>query len=121
MGIPPDNKKPKSSNSPEQKLGDTPVSPREMPTPEEKAQARPVKRALKEAIASVDSPEKADEVIEELETDTADQTAAEVEQTQPPLTTPESVARQVKKTAETAPERKKTEKVLDATARALTT
>ncbi|RPI93338.1 MAG: phosphatase PAP2 family protein [Chloroflexi bacterium] len=121
MGMPADDKKPKPSDPPEQKLGDTPVPPWEMPTPEEKAQARPVKRALKEAIADVDSPEKAEEVIDDLEAETADQTAAEVEQTQPPTATPASAARQVKKEAETAPDGKKTEKVLEATARALTT
>ena len=121
MGIPADDDKKPKSSTPEQKLGDTPVPPWEMPTPEEKAQAKPVKRALKEALADVDSPEKADQVIEDLEADTADQTAEEVEQTQPPAATPESVAQQVKKVAETAPESKKTEKVLEATARALAT
>ncbi|MBN2118959.1 MAG: phosphatase PAP2 family protein [Anaerolineales bacterium] len=121
MGIPADDKKQKSSDSPEQRLGDTPVPPWEMPAPEEKAQAKPVKRALKEALADVDSPEKADEVIEELEADTADQAAEDVEQTQRPTTTPASLARQVKKTAETAPDGEKTKKTLEATARALTT
>jgi undecaprenyl-diphosphatase len=109
------------SNPPEQKLGDTPVPPWEMPTPEEKAQARPVKRALKKAIADVDSPEKAEEVIKDLESAAADQTAADIEQTQSAGTTPASIARQVKKTADTAPKSKRTEKTLEATARALTT
>jgi undecaprenyl-diphosphatase len=122
MGIPADDdKKAKPSDSPEQKLGDTPVPPWEMPTPEEKAQARPVKRALKEAIADVDSPEKADEVIDDLESAAAGQTATEVEQTQPPATTTTSVARQVEKAAQAAPDGKKAEKTLEATARALTT
>lgn len=121
MGIPADDDKKPKSSTPEQKLGDTPVLPWEMPTPEEKTQAKPVKRALKEALANVDSPEKADRVIEELETEAADQTAVDVEQTQPPAATPAAVARQVKKVAETAPESKKTEKVLEATARALAT
>src|SRR6266508_4533000 len=75
------NKKKKSKNPPEQKLGDTPVAPWDMHTPEEKAQAKPVKRALKEAIAEVDSPEKADAVIDELESAVAGKTATEVEQT----------------------------------------
>lgn len=122
MGIPADkDKKPKSPDSPEQKLGDTPVPPWEMPTPEEKAQAKPVKSALKEALANVDSPEKADQVIEELEAETANQTEVDVEATQLSVAAPEAVARQVKKTAETAPESKKTEKVLEATARAVAT
>ena len=68
-------KDPKSTKAPEQKLGDTPVPPWEMPTPEEKAQAKPIRRALREAVAKVDSPEKAEEVIEKLETKAADQTA----------------------------------------------
>jgi undecaprenyl-diphosphatase len=115
------DKKPQSKNPPEQKLGDTPVPPWEMPTPEEKAQARPVRRALKEAIKKVDSPEKADEVVEKLEAETAGQTTADVEQAQLPAAAPAEVARQVQETAQTAPESKKTEKVLKATAQALAT
>jgi membrane-associated phospholipid phosphatase len=114
-------KKPKSTKAPEQKLGDTPVPPWEMPTPEEKAQAKPIRRALREAVAKVDSPEKADEVIEKLETKAAKKTAKEVEQSQPPPPTPATAAHQVEKVAETAPESKKTEKVLDATAKVLAT
>ena len=112
-------KKPKATKLPEQKLGDTPVPPWEMPTPEEKEQAKPIRRALKEAVANVDSPEKADEVIEELETTAADQTMKDVEQTQAAPPTPASAARQVEKAARTAPDDKKTEKVLDKTARVL--
>ena len=59
-------KKKRTKNPPEQKLGDTPVPPWEMPTPKE--EARPVKRALKKAVSSINSQEKADEVIEKLET-----------------------------------------------------
>src|SRR5512145_968290 len=98
------DKKPKSTNPPEQKLGDTPVPPWEMPTPEEKAQAKPIRRALKQAIKKVDSPEKADKVIEELESKTAGQKTADVEQAQPPVTTPAKAARRVEKAAQTAPE-----------------
>ena len=114
------DKKNESTKLPEQKLGDTPVPPWEMPTPEEKAQAKPIRRALKEAVAKVDSPEKADKVMEKLETKAADQTAEDVQQTQPPSATPASAAQQVKKAAQTAPGTKKTEKVLDTTARVLT-
>jgi len=114
-------KKPKSTKAPEQKLGDTPVPPWEMPTPEEKAQAKPIRRALREAVAKVDSPEKADEVIDKLETKSAGQTVKDVEQTQPPPATPAAAAHQVEKMAQTAPESKKTEKVLDATAHVLAT
>ena len=113
-------KKPKSTKAPEQKLGDTPVPPWEMPTPEEKAQAKPIRRALREAVAKVDSPKKAEEVIDKLETKAADQTVKDVEQTQPPPATPASAAHQVEKAAQTAHGKKKTEKVLETTARVLT-
>ena len=111
----------KASNPPEQKLGDTPVPPWEMPTPEEKQQAKPIRRALKEAVAKVDSPEKADKVIEKLETSVAEQKIEDIEQTQPAPETPASAARQVEKAAQAAPEEKKTEKVLKTTARVLVT
>ena len=122
MGSPNDQeKKRKPTNPPEQKLGDTPVPPWEMPTSEEKAQAKPIRRALKEAVAKVDSPEKADEVIEDLEASTSDQTMKDVEQTQPPPATPASAARQVEKAAQTRSDEKKTKNVLETTARVLTT
>ncbi len=113
------NKKSKPATPPEQKLGDTPIPPWEMPTPEEKEQAKPIRRALEEAVADVDSPEKADEVIDELESAAAEQTTQEVEQTQPKPETPASAARQVEKAAKTAPDGKKAEKVLDTTARVI--
>jgi membrane-associated phospholipid phosphatase len=113
--------KPKQSNPPEQKLGDTPVPPWEMPTPEEKEQAKPIRRALKEAVAKVDSPEKADKVIEKLEASTADQKIDDVTQAQPPPPTPASAARQVEKAAQAGRGEKKTEKVLKTTARVLAT
>ena len=111
--------KPKPTKLPEQKLGDTPVPPWEMPTPEEKEQAKPIRRALKEAVSKVDSPEKAEEVIEKLETSAADTTIQDVEKTQPPPATPAAAARQVEKAAQTAPDGKKTEKVLKTTAKVL--
>src|SRR5687767_2406100 len=111
--------KPKSTKLPEQKLGDTPVPPWEMPTPEEKEQAKPIRRALKDAVAKVDSPEKADEVIQKLEASAADKTIKDVEKTQSPPATPASAARKVEKAAKTAPDEKKTEKVLKTTASVL--
>ena len=110
----------KSTKAPEQKLGDTPVPPWEMPTPEEKAQAKPIRRALREAVKKVDSPEKADQVIEKLETAASNKTAKEVEQTQPPPATPASAADEVEKAAQTSHGKKQTEKVLETTARVLT-
>jgi len=121
----PDSKKKdkeiKTTNPPEQKLGDTPVAPWDMPTPEEKEQAKPIRRALKKAVAKVDSPEKADKVIEDLEVAAAGETAKDVQQTQPEAATPATAARQVEKAAKQAPKGKKTEQVLETTARVLTT
>ena len=114
-------RKKKSTKLPEQKLGDTPVAPWDMPTPEEKAQAKPIRRALKEAVAKVDSPKKAEKVIDHLEAATSGQTEADVEQTQPSKATPAKVARKVEKAAQTSTGTRKTEKVLKETARALAT
>lgn len=110
-------KRSKSSETPEQKLGDTPVPPWQMATPEEKEQAKPVKRALKEAIKEVDSPEKADEVIDKLETAAADKTVTDVKQAQPPTATPAQAAQKVEQAVDAAPESKKTEKALKETAK----
>jgi len=63
---------------PEQKLGDTPVAPWEMPTPEEKAKARPARNVLEKALAEVDSPQKAAEVAEQLISRASDQSADEI-------------------------------------------
>lgn len=115
------NQKPRPKDPPEQKLGDTPVAPWQMPTPEEKEQAKPVRKALKEAISKVDSQEKADEVIDKLQTAAADKTATEVKQTEPPIATPAQAAQKVEAAARTAPESKKTEKVLKETAKVLAT
>lgn len=115
------NKKKKPTNPPEQKLGDTPVAPWDMPTPEEKEQAKPVRRALKKEVAKVDSHEKADKVIEGLESANHGKTAKDVERTQPTTATTASAARQVEKAAKQAPKGKKTEQVLETTARVLTT
>ena len=104
---------------PEQKLGDTPVPPWEMPTREEKAAARPVKRALKKAVAEVDSQKKADQVVKNLEKAAAGKTVEQVEKSRAPRKT-KAAAKKIEKTAEQTPKRKKTEKVLEATGRALT-
>lgn len=111
-----DRKPKKPEDLPEQKLGDTPALPWEMPVPEEKEQARPIRRALAEALEEVDSPQRAEEVIEGLERSAADKTTEEVEQTEAPAT-PASAAREVVESAQSAPDGKKAEQVLDATAR----
>ena len=111
-------KKTKPKTPPEQKIGDTPVAPWDMPTPREKKQTRPVRKALKKAVAEVDSQAKADKVIAKLEKKTADKTVEQVEKAQPP-TTPAAAAQEVKQAVETAPPGKTTEKALEATAKAL--
>ena len=106
--------------TPQQKLGDTPVMPWEMPTPQEKQQAQPVKRALKKAVAAVDSQKKADKIVENLEKSAEGKTAVDVQKSRPQRET-KAAAQRIEKKADAAPKSKKTEKVLEATGRALTT
>ncbi len=108
-----------TDDPPEQKLGDTPVAPWEMPTPQEKQQAEPVRKALQEAVSKVDSPKKADQVIDRIESATAGQTAGDVEKEQPKEASPAQAAKKIQQAAKTAPATQKPEKVLEATARAL--
>lgn len=112
-------KKKRTQNPPEQKLGDTPVPPWEMSTPQEKQEARPVKRALKDAVAKIDSQEKADEVMEKLETAAAGKTAADVQNSQSPVKTPAKAAQKVQKAAESASDTEQTKKVIETTAKVL--
>src|ERR671918_574830 len=97
------DKKPESSQTPKQKLGDTPVPPWEMPTPEEKEQAKPVKRALKKVIARVDSQEKEDRVMGDLEAATGGKGADRAERAPPLPATPAEAAQEVEQAVETAP------------------
>ncbi len=121
MSTPADQKKKSESDTPEQKTGDTTTPPWQMPTPEEKEQAKPVKRALKEAIKEVDSPEKADEVIDKLEAAAGEKTVTDVKETQAPITTPAQAAQKVEQAVESVPDSKKTEKALKETAKAVVT
>jgi membrane-associated phospholipid phosphatase len=115
------DKKKKRDDAPEQKLGDTPIAPWEMPTSEEKKQAKPVKRALKEAIKSVDSQKKADKVIDDLESAAGEKKAEDVKQSQPAPASPADAAQKVKQAVESADGTKKAEKVLKETAKILAT
>lgn len=115
------DKEPQPTKPPEQKLGDTPVAPWNMPTPEEKAEVKPVRRALREALAEVDSQEKADEVMRKLAAATAGQTEAEVAATQPPPETPAQAAQQVEQASQAAPAGEAAPDVLAETARVVTT
>ncbi|MGE5377115.1 MAG: phosphatase PAP2 family protein [Bacteroidota bacterium] len=110
----------RTNNPPEQKLGDTPVPPWEMPTPEEKQEAKPVRQALKKAVSKIDSQEKADDVIEKLETSAAGRTAADVQKTQPPVQTPAKAAEKVQSAARSGSDTERARKVIETTAKVLT-
>jgi membrane-associated phospholipid phosphatase len=112
---------PKPDEPPEQELGDTPVAPWNMPTPAEKQQARPVRKALQDAVGKIDSPAKADEVIEDIEAATAGETAGDAEQAEQQAAAAGTAraAKNIQRAAQTAPPSRKPEKVLEATARAL--
>jgi undecaprenyl-diphosphatase len=76
---------------------------------------------MKEAIADVSSQEKADEVIDNLDSAAGSTTADEVKQTQPPIATSAQAAQKVEAAAETASESKRTEKIIKETAKVLVT
>ena len=64
--------------------GNTPSAPWENPKPEEKANAEPARRALDQATAQVDTPEKANRVAERIEELAGSATTVEVEQARQP-------------------------------------
>ncbi len=92
-----------------------------MPTAQEKAAAQPVRRALQQALDEVDSPEKADQVIRQLEAQTTGQKIAEVAQQQPAPATPAEAAQQVVQAKQAAPPGEKATQVLAETARVAAT
>jgi undecaprenyl-diphosphatase len=106
--------------APEQKLGDTPTPPWEMPTPEQKQAAKPVRRALRDALEEIDSPEKADAVVEELKAATEGVTAADAAASQPTPGSTKQAAKQVEKAGKAAPAGETAQTVLAETARVLT-
>jgi len=115
-------KKPAPEGSvPEQKVGDTPTPPWEMPSPEQKAAAKPVRSALRDALSEVDSPEKADAIVDELKAVTKGLKVEDVAAVQP---TPDSIAqaaKQVKEAEKTAPPGETAQAVLAQTAAVITT
>jgi undecaprenyl-diphosphatase len=113
-------KLPTENTAPEQKLGDTPTPPWEMPTAQQKDAAKPVRRALSDALTEVDSPEKADTVVQELKAATAGVTAADAAASQPTPATTKDAAKQVEKAGEVAPNGETAQTVLAETARVLT-
>lgn len=109
---------------PEQRLGDTPVAPWEMPTPEEKTKAHPVREALKKALREVISPEKAEEVIDQIEAQAGTRSAEDVKREQrdtdgkrPDVA---DAAQAVKAAERSAPPGQKAEQVLVEAAREVT-
>jgi undecaprenyl-diphosphatase len=107
---------------PEQQLGDTPVAPWDMPTPAEKAEAKPVRQALKQAVEKVDTPAKAEAVAEQLTNlaagRTADEAAKESQAAQPskPGEDLADSAQAVKEAARPAPTVEKASNVIAQTA-----
>jgi hypothetical protein len=110
-----------ADEAPEQKLGDTPTPPWDMPTPEQKAEAAPIRQSLAAALNEVDSQEKADAIIESLTQEFGQTKAAEVAQTQPPPRSPAEAAQEVQAATEAAPNGEKVKTALSETARVLTT
>jgi undecaprenyl-diphosphatase len=90
-----------------------------MPDPEQKAAVQPVRHALHEALAAVDSQEKADALIEELAAATIGERVADVEQSHLPITTPNQAAEEVMQAAESASEAETPQAVLEETARVI--
>jgi undecaprenyl-diphosphatase len=115
-----DTAPPAGQPAPEQQLGDTPTPPWQMPTPEQKAEARPVRRALRDALAEVDSPEKADAVVEELKAATAGLKVEDVVAAQPTPATTAEAAQKVAQAEQAAPAGKTAEAVLAETAAVIT-
>lgn len=75
--------------------GDSTPAPWDKPAPEEKANAEPARQALDQATAKVNSPEKAERVVEKLEQIAGGVTTGDVEQAaqvEKPGSTPEKVA-----------------------------
>jgi undecaprenyl-diphosphatase len=108
---------PEQPPPPEQQLGDTPVAPWEMPTPAEKAAAQPVREALQEALNEVDSPAKAEQVLDELESTIAEETVGDVVDSAPAPASATEAAQQVQEVVESAPSGECAAAVLKETAR----
>jgi undecaprenyl-diphosphatase len=112
---------PAAGSAPQQQLGDTPTPPWQMPSPAQKEAATPVRRALEEALAEVDSPEKADAVIEDLAAQTAGLKVKDVAAGVPTPTSTADAAQHVEKAKEVAPPGRAAEAVLAETAAMITT
>ncbi len=112
---------------PKEQPGDTPTPPWEMPKPEEKAKAEPVRKTLEQAVAQVDSPEKADQAAKRLEELAGSTTTGEVEQAKKPEqpgTVSDKVAessRRIEQAANSAPPEEKVANGIAQVAKEVTT
>jgi undecaprenyl-diphosphatase len=97
---------------------DIPIAPEPEATSAEKAAAAPLRQVLHEAVAEIDSQEKADAVIDQL-TAAAETTVPQVAASEPTPPTPSAAAQQVVQAAAQAPEGEVAATVLDETARLL--
>ena len=105
---------------PEQKVGDTPTPPWEMPSPEQKAEVKPVRSALRDALSEVDSPEKAEAIVDELKAVTKGLKVEDVAAVQPTPDSAAQAAKQVKEAEKTAPPGETAQAVLTQTAAVIT-
>lgn len=106
------------NEKPSKKSGATPTTPLTMPSSDEKMAAEPVRQAIYDALLKVDSPEKADETVRQLEENAAGQRTSEIAQTQSPASL-DSAAKSVEKTGQAVPDSEKAASVLAQTARVI--
>jgi hypothetical protein len=93
------------------------ANPWEPPTSEEKQAARPVKRTIKKSLDGVDSNNKAEKIIEEIEAATEGIKAEDVVRETPQPRSLEQVSRRVEQASQTTPKEGRTKEVLTETAR----
>ncbi len=104
---------PAPTEPPEQKLGDTPVAPWEMPTPEQKADVQPLRRALTKALSQVDSEEQADHVAQQLVTETPRKNVEQAPSEKNPGEKPAAqAAREVERTTRITPRGESVDRVV---------
>ena len=104
-----------------QALADTPAAPWLQPTPEQLAAAQPVKAALDEALATVESPADAEAVLDNLEAAVGQASVAQVTTGAPAQKSVAEAADEVKRVAAQATGQQNAADVLAETARAVAT
>jgi len=104
-----------------QALADTPAAPWNRPAPAQQAAAQPVKDALTEALAAIESSADAESVLDKLESAAGSTLAAAIADGAPPAKSVGEAADEVKRAAAQAPGRQQAADVLAETARAVET